>query len=133
MHMLGLGALPPGSRPRRRSPETETGAALAGSRIGSHHVARGASVSSSQTSGEAAATHLPAMSSANEHHNRHRRTSRRSRGPRTAKTPTPEPAASEIEAKTTELRREFLNHVRDCREQYPEDHDPRTSYGSWAI
>ena len=73
------------------------------------------------------------MSSANQHHHRHRRTSRASRGVRTAKTPTPEPAASEIEAKTTELMREFFNHARDYREQYPGDHDPRTIYESWAI
>jgi hypothetical protein len=66
------------------------------------------------------------MSSANERHSRHRRTSRPTRGARTAKTPTPEPAASEIEAKTTELMREFFNHARDYREQYPGAHDLRT-------
>lgn len=73
------------------------------------------------------------MSSANERHRRHRRTSRPTRGARTAKTSTPEPAASEIEAKTAERMREFTDHVRDYREQYPGDHDPRTIYESWTI
>lgn len=73
------------------------------------------------------------MSSANERHGRHRRASRPSRDASTAKTPTPEPAASEIDAKTTELMREFFDHVRDYREQYPGDHDPRKIYESWAI
>ena len=73
------------------------------------------------------------MSSANQRLSRRRRTSRPARGVRTAKTPTPEPAASEIDAKTTELMRQFFDHVRDYREQYPGDADPRKIYESWAI
>ena len=49
------------------------------------------------------------------------------------KTPTPEPAASEIDAKTEELIHEFFDHVRDVGQEYLGDHDPRKIFESWAI
>lgn len=49
------------------------------------------------------------------------------------KPPTPEPAASEIDANTQELIQEFFEHVHDVRQEYPGDHDPRKIFESWAI
>ena len=48
-------------------------------------------------------------------------------------TRTPEPAASEIDAKTKELIQEFLDHARDVLQEYPGDPDPRKIFESWAI
>ena len=51
------------------------------------------------------------------------------------KEPTPEPAASEIDAKTHELMREFLvlEHVQEVRRQPPGDQDARKISEAWAI
>jgi hypothetical protein len=49
------------------------------------------------------------------------------------KTPTPEPAASEIDAKAQELMREFFDHVREVRQKFPEALDPRKIFEGWAI
>ena len=49
------------------------------------------------------------------------------------KEPTPEPAASEIDAKTHELMREFLEHVQEVRRQPPGDQDARKIFEAWAI
>ena len=49
------------------------------------------------------------------------------------KAPTPEPAASEIDAKTQDLIHEFVEHVRSFQAQYPGEHDPRKIFESWAI
>lgn len=45
----------------------------------------------------------------------------------------PTPAASEIDVRTQELIQEFFDHVRDVRQEYPEDPDPRKIFESWAI
>ena len=49
------------------------------------------------------------------------------------KEPTPEPAASEIDAKTHELMHEFLEHVQEVRRQPPGDQDARKIFEAWAI
>jgi hypothetical protein len=49
------------------------------------------------------------------------------------KTPTPEPAASEIDAKTHELMREFFEHVEEVRQQLPGEPDTRKIFEAWAI
>lgn len=49
------------------------------------------------------------------------------------KEPTPEPAASEIDAKTNELMREFFEHVEEVRQQLPGEPDPRKIFEAWAI
>ena len=51
----------------------------------------------------------------------------------TIKEPTPEPAATEIDAKTQDLIREFVEHARSFQAQYPGEHDPRKIFESWAI
>lgn len=47
--------------------------------------------------------------------------------------PTPEPAATEIDAKAQELIQEFMEHLRRLQAQYPQDHDPRKVFEGWAI
>ena len=49
------------------------------------------------------------------------------------KKPTPEPAASEINAKTEELMKEFFAHVRKVRKQQPDDPNPRVIFEAWSI
>jgi hypothetical protein len=49
------------------------------------------------------------------------------------KEPTPEPAASEIDAKTHELMREFLEHVEEVRRQPPGDQDARAIFEAWTM
>ena len=49
------------------------------------------------------------------------------------KKPAPEPAAGEINAKTEDLIREFMEHVRQVHAEYPEEHDRRKIFESWAI
>ncbi len=49
------------------------------------------------------------------------------------KEPTPEPAASEIDAKTHELMREFFEHVQEVRRLPPGDQDARQIFEAWAI
>jgi hypothetical protein len=49
------------------------------------------------------------------------------------KEPTPEPAATQIDAKAQELIREFMEHVRRFQAEYPGEHDPRKIFESWAI
>jgi len=45
----------------------------------------------------------------------------------------PKLATAEIDAKSQELMREFLEHVRRFQAEYPGDHDPRKIFESWAI
>ena len=49
------------------------------------------------------------------------------------KKPTPEPAASEINAKTEELMKEFFAHVRKVRKQHPGVADARVIFEAWSI
>ena len=49
------------------------------------------------------------------------------------KKPTPEPAATEINAKTEDLIREFMEHARAVRAKYPGKYDRRKVFESWAI
>ena len=53
--------------------------------------------------------------------------------PTAMKKPTPEPAASEINAKTEELIKEFFAHVRKVRKQHPGVADARVIFEAWAI
>ena len=46
---------------------------------------------------------------------------------------TPEPAASEINAKTEELMKEFFTHVRKVRKQHRGEGDARVIFEAWAI
>lgn len=46
---------------------------------------------------------------------------------------TPEPAASEINAKTEELMKEFFAHVRKVRKQHRGEVDARLIFEAWAI
>lgn len=46
---------------------------------------------------------------------------------------TPEPAASEINAKTEELMKEFFAHVRKVRKQHRGEADARVIFEAWAI
>ncbi len=45
----------------------------------------------------------------------------------------PEPAASEINAKTEELMKEFFAHVRKVRKQHRSEADARVIFEAWAI